>query len=146
LSTSLGGQDDPLGDDSGSSHQPCDGHDRHRCDESAFQARSRLLESAYEACLAHELRKQGLRAAKQIGLPVVYDGETIDVGYRVDLLVEDLVVVELKCVERLHPVHEAQLLSYIRLSGKNVGLLINFHVAHLRNGIKRMVDGKDWEK
>ena len=105
-----------------------------------------LLESAYEACLAHELRKQGLRAAKQIALPVVYDGETIDVGYRMDLLVEDLVVVELKCVERLHPVHEAQLLSYIRLSGKNVGLLINFHVAHLRNGIKRMVDGKNWEK
>ena len=105
-----------------------------------------LLESAYEACLAHELSKQGLRAAKQIGLPAVYDGETIDVGYRVDLLVEDLAVVELKCVERLHPVHEAQLLSYIRLSGKNVGLLINVHVAHLRNGIKRMVDGKDWEK
>jgi len=79
-------------------------------------------------------------------LPVVYDGEIIDLGYRIDLLVEDLVIVELKCVECISPVHQAQLLSYIRLSCKNVGLLINFHVAHLRNGIKRMVDGKNWEK
>jgi GxxExxY protein len=105
-----------------------------------------LLEGAYEACLAHELRKEGLRVNRQVELPVVYDGETIDLGYRIDLLVEDLVVVELKCVESINPVHQAQLLSYIRLSGKNVGLLINFHVAHLRNGIKRMVDGKNWEK
>jgi GxxExxY protein len=105
-----------------------------------------LLESAYEACLLHELRKQGITAAYQVVLPVVYDGETIDIGYRIDLLVEDLVVVELKCVESINPLHEAQLLSYIRLSGKNVGLLINFHVTHLRNGIKRMVDGKNWEK
>jgi GxxExxY protein len=105
-----------------------------------------LLEGVYEACLAHELRKEGLRVSRQVELPVVYDGETIDLGYRIDLLVEDLVVVELKCVESTNPVHQAQLLSYIRLSGKNVGLLINFHVAHLRNGIKRMVDGKNWEK
>jgi GxxExxY protein len=76
----------------------------------------------------------------------VYDGERIDLGYRIDLLVEDLIVVELKCVECINPVHQAQLLSYIRLSGKHVGLLINFHVAHLRNGIKRMVDGRNWEK
>jgi GxxExxY protein len=81
-----------------------------------------------------------------VELPVVYDGETIDLGYRIDLLVEDLVIVELKCVECINPVHQAQLLSYIRLSGKHVGLLINFHVAHLRNGIKRMVDGRNWEK
>jgi GxxExxY protein len=105
-----------------------------------------LLESAYEACLAHELRKQNLRVAQQVGLPVIYDGERIDLGYRIDLIVEDVVIVELKCAEAINPVHQAQLLSYIRLSGRNVGLLINFHVAHLRDGIKRMVDGNDWEK
>ncbi len=105
-----------------------------------------LLESAYEACLAHELRKQGIRVAQQVGLPVIYDGERIDLGYRIDLIVEDIVIVEIKSVEAINPVHQAQLLSYIRLSGRNVGLLINFHVAHLRDGIKRMVDGQDWEK
>jgi GxxExxY protein len=105
-----------------------------------------LLESAYEACLAHELRKQGMRVAQQVGLPVVYDGEKIDLGYRIDLIVEDVVVVEIKSVEAINPVHQAQLLSYIRLSGRRVGLLINFHVAHLHDGIKRMVDGKDWER
>jgi GxxExxY protein len=105
-----------------------------------------LLESAYEACMIHEIRKQGLKALSQVALPVVYDDEIIDLGYRIDLLVEDLVIVELKCVECINPVHQAQLLSYMRLSGKNVGLLINFHVAHLRNGIKRMVDGRNWEK
>jgi GxxExxY protein len=104
-----------------------------------------LLESAYEACLLHELRKQGLKVANQGGLPVVYDGEKIDLGNRIDLVVEDLVIVEVKCVEALHPVHQAQLLSYMRLSGKNVGLLINFYVAHLRDGIKRMVDGQNWQ-
>jgi GxxExxY protein len=105
-----------------------------------------LLESAYEACLAHELRKRGLRVAQQVGLPVIFDGERIDLGYRIDLIVEDLVIVEIKCVDAINPVHQAQLLSYIRLSGRNVGLLINFHVAHLRDGIKRMVDGQDWER
>jgi GxxExxY protein len=105
-----------------------------------------LLESAYEACLTHELRKQSLSVARQVGLPVIYDGERIDLGYRIDLIVEDLVIIEIKSVEAINPVHQAQLLSYIRLSGRNVGLLINFHVAHLRDGIKRMVDGKDWER
>lgn len=105
-----------------------------------------LMESAYEACMIHELRKQGLKAVGQVLLPVIYDGEKIDLGYRIDVLVEDLVVLELKCVESIHPIHEAQLLSYIRLSGKNIGLLINFHVLHLRNGIKRMVSGANWEK
>src|SRR6202521_2295630 len=105
-----------------------------------------LLESAYQACLLHELRKQGLTVASQVVLPVVYDGQTIDLGYRMDLLVEDLVIIELKCVEAVNPIHEAQLLSYLKLSGRNVGLLINFHVAHLRNGVKRMVNGKNWEK
>ena len=105
-----------------------------------------LLESAYAACLAHELSKRGHRVDTQVGLPVVYDGEKLDLGYRIDLLVENLVIVEVKCVEAIHPVHEAQLLSYLRLSGKNVGLLINFYVVHLRAGIKRMVDGRNWEK
>lgn len=105
-----------------------------------------LLESAYQACLAQELRNRGLQVATQLGLPVVYDGEKLDLGYRIDLLVEGLVIVEIKCVDTIHPVHEAQLLSYLRLSGKNVGLLINFHVARLKDGIRRMVDGKDWEK
>jgi GxxExxY protein len=105
-----------------------------------------LLESAYHACLLHELRKQGLSVASQVGLPVVYDGERIDLGYRIDLIVGDVVIVEVKCVEAINPVHQAQLLSYMRLSGRQVGLLINFHVAHLRDGIKRMVDGYDWQK
>jgi len=82
----------------------------------------------------------------QVGLPVVYDGQKLDLGYRIDLLVENLVIVEVKCAEAIHPVHEAQLLSYLRLSGKSVGLLINFHVARLKDGIKRMVDGRDWDR
>jgi GxxExxY protein len=105
-----------------------------------------LLESAYQACLAHELRKRGLRVETQVPLPVVYEGEKLDLGYRLDVLVEGLVVVEIKCVEAIHPVHQAQLLSYLRLSGRKVGLLINFYVAHLRDGITRMVDGYGWQK
>jgi GxxExxY protein len=100
-----------------------------------------LLESAYEACLLYELRKQGIRAISQVLLPVVYDGVTIDLGYRMDLLVEDSVVVELKCVDSINSVHEGQLLSYLRLSGKRVGLIVNFHVAHLRDGIRRFLNG-----
>jgi GxxExxY protein len=105
-----------------------------------------LLESAYQACLAHELRKRGLHVAMQVGLPVVYEGEKIELGYRMDLVVEGSVVVEVKSIEAIHPVHEAQLLSYMRLSGIPVGLLINFNVARLRDGIKRMVDGYEWDK
>ena len=105
-----------------------------------------LLESAYHACLAHELRKQGLAVESQVGLPLVYDGEKLDLGYRIDLIVNDVVIVEVKCVEAVIPVHQAQLLSYMRLSGRQVGLLINFHVAHLRDGIRRMVDGYEWSK
>jgi GxxExxY protein len=105
-----------------------------------------LLESAYQACLAHELRSRGLRAETQVGLPVVYEGQKLDLGYRIDLLVENLVIVEIKSVDAIHPIHEAQLLSYLRLSGKNVGLLINFHVVRLKDGITRMVDGKNWEQ
>lgn len=105
-----------------------------------------LLENAYEACLLHELRKQGLRVESQVTLPVLYDGIKIDLGYRLDLVIEGAVVVELKCVAELDAVHEAQLLSYLKLSGKNVGLLINFHVPHLRDGIKRLVSGRGWDK
>ena len=105
-----------------------------------------LLESAYQGCLAHELRKRGFGTATQVGLPVVFDGEKIELGYRIDLVVENLVIVEVKSVEAFHPVHQAQLLSYMRLSGIGVGLLINFYVTHLRDGIKRMADGKNWER
>jgi len=103
-----------------------------------------LLESAYEACLLHELRKAGLHAQAQVALPVVYDNVKLDLGYRLDLVVEDLVIVEVKSVEALTPVHQAQLLSYLKLSGKSLGLLINFNVAHLKEGIKRMVVGTNW--
>ena len=99
-----------------------------------------LLESAYETCLTYELRKRGLRVLVQHPLPVVYDGMRLDVGYRIDMLVEDAVVVDLKAVAKVLPVHEAQLLSYLKLSDRRVGLLINFHVLHLRDGIKRMVN------
>lgn len=99
-----------------------------------------LLESAYEGCLLHELRKRGLRVLSQVILPVVYDTVTIDVGYRIDLLVEGCVMVELKSIDKLVPINEAQLLTYLKLSGVKVGLLINFNVLHLKDGIKRMVN------
>ena len=99
-----------------------------------------LLESAYEACLIRELRKRGLRVEAQVPISVVYDGETLDVGYRADLIVEALVLVELKSVETVLPVHKAQLFSYLRLSGMQVGLLINFNVEHLKDGIKRVIN------
>jgi len=99
-----------------------------------------LLESAYEGCLLHELRKRGIRALSQVVLPVVYDTVTIDVGYRIDVLVEDCVIVELKSIDKLVPIHEAQLLTHLTLSGVKVGLLINFNVLHLKDGIKRMVN------
>jgi len=99
-----------------------------------------LLESAYEGCLLHELRKRGIRALSQVVLPVVYDTVTIDVGYRIDVLVEDCVIVELKSIDKLVPIHEAQLLTHLKLSGVKVGLLINFNVLHLKDGIKRMVN------
>jgi GxxExxY protein len=105
-----------------------------------------LLESAYQACLAHELRIRGFEVATQVGLPLVYDRQKLELGYRMDLVVENRVVLEVKSVDAIHPIHQAQLLSYMRLSGIAVGLLINFNVLHLRDGIKRMVDGKDWQK
>ena len=99
-----------------------------------------LLESAYHACLAHELRQRGVKVLTQVDLPVVYDGKRIDVGYRIDMLVDDSVVVELKTVKKVLRVHEAQLLSYLRLGGYRVGLLINFHVDRLKDGIRRMAN------
>jgi GxxExxY protein len=99
-----------------------------------------LLESAYEACLNHELRKTGLKTLTQVPLPLQYDGIKLDVGYRLDLLAEDLVVVEIKAVDSLAPIHTAQLLSYLKLSGKKVGLLLNFHVLHMKDGVKRVVN------
>ena len=99
-----------------------------------------LLESAYAACLAHELRKNGLEVKTQVALPVHYDGVQIELGYRLDLVLGDQLVVELKAIENVLPVHKAQLLSYLRLSKKKLGLLINFHVTHLREGITRIVN------
>ncbi len=96
-----------------------------------------LLESAYEACLAYELIERGLKVEQQKPLPVQYKDVKLDAGYRLDLLVEDIVVVELKAVEKVLPIHEAQILSYLKLSGLKVGLLINFNVKLLKNGIKR---------
>jgi GxxExxY protein len=100
-----------------------------------------LLESAYEACLAYELEKQGLRVRRQALVPIRYDELTIDNGYRIDLLIEELVVVELKAVSAILPVHHGQLLSYLRLGGYKLGFLLNFHVAHMRDGIVRLVNG-----
>jgi GxxExxY protein len=97
-----------------------------------------LLESTYQACLVYELRLQGLDAQSEVGLPVVYKGVVLDCGYRVDIFVEKLVIVELKAVAELTSIHEAQLLSYIKLAGCAVGLLINFNVQQLTHGIKRL--------
>jgi len=99
-----------------------------------------LLESAYEACLAYELRQLGFKVEQQLPLPVTYKHVRLDCGYRLDLLVEDAIIVEVKAVEQLAPIHDAQLLSYLRLSGKCVGLLLNFHARVLKDGLKRIVN------
>jgi GxxExxY protein len=99
-----------------------------------------LLESAYEVCLVHELRKAGLKAERQVALPVVYEGLKLDADYFIDILVEDTVVLELKSVEHVLPIHEAQLLTYLKLANKKLGLLINFNVTLLKNGIKRRIN------
>ena len=100
-----------------------------------------LLESAYEACLAHELCKRGLRVRTQVPMPIIYDGIRIKLGYRADMIVDDIIIVELKTVIKLHLIDEAQLLSYLILSKLQVGVLINFHSVHLKDGIKRMING-----
>jgi GxxExxY protein len=95
-----------------------------------------LLETPYRRCLAYELRKRGLRVEEEVPLPLTYDGLRIDAAYRIDLLVNDCVIVEVKSSVQLLPVHSAQLLTYLRLTGAPVGLLMNFYVARLRDGIK----------
>lgn len=100
-----------------------------------------LLESAYEACLVYELRHQGVRVAQQVPQPVFYKGLQLECGYRLDLLVDDRVIVELKAVETLLPIHQAQLLTYLKLRKLRLGLLINFNVPILKNGIKRLLNG-----
>ncbi len=103
-----------------------------------------LLESAYEACLAEELRLAGVHVETQVPVPVVYKGVKLEVGYRIDILVDNRLVVEVKSIDAIAPVHKAQTLSYLKLSGKSLGLLINFNVVHLKEGIKRFVMGDGW--
>jgi len=100
-----------------------------------------LLEKAYEACLLLELHENGLQAITQKTIPIMYKGTRIDAGFRLDLLIEKELIVEVKSVESMLPVHAAQLLSYLRLSGKRLGLLINFNTPRLKQGIKRIVNG-----
>ena len=110
--------------------------------DSAFKVHTTLgpglLESVYEVCLAHELKKSGHSVDRQVALPVEYDGVRLDAGLRLDLVVNDSVIVELKVVEKMNPVYEAQLLTYLKLTGKRLGLLINFNVPLIKDGIKRL--------
>ncbi|HYX82979.1 MAG TPA: GxxExxY protein [Gemmatimonadales bacterium] len=100
-----------------------------------------LLESTYGVCMFYEMNVIGLHFQHQVRLPVVYEGVSLDAGYRIDFLVENCVIVELKAVERLLPLHTAQLLTYLKLSGCKVGLILNFNVQHMRDGIDRRVNG-----
>jgi GxxExxY protein len=100
-----------------------------------------LLESVYETVMDHELRRRKLRVRRQVMIPVVYEGVVLEEGFRADLIVEDKVIVELKSVEAVHPVHKKQLLTYLRLADKQVGLLINFNVSLIKDGISRVVNG-----
>src|SRR5687767_7861083 len=99
-----------------------------------------LLEGAYEGCLVHELRKRGHLVLQQLALPILYDEICIDLGYRIDLLVDRAVVAEVKSVHKLAPIHNAQLLSYLKLGGYKIGLLLNFNVPQLNDGIRRIVN------
>ena len=98
-----------------------------------------LLESTYEHCLSHDLDQTGLFIEKQKPLPVVYQGLKLESGYRIDLMVERQIIVEIKAVEQLTPTHEAQILTYLKLSGCELGMLVNFNVAHLKNGMHRKI-------
>ena len=100
-----------------------------------------LLESAYEAALIYELRKMGLDVESQVALPLIYDEIKMDVGYRIDLLVEDLVIIEIKSVENLAEVHHKQVITYLKLSGKKLGILVNFNCARIDESIYRKVNG-----
>jgi GxxExxY protein len=111
--------------------------------DSAFRVHTRLgpglLESAYRAIMTHELRKRGFEVSCEVPVPIVYDEVKLDVGYRLDLLVNGCVVIEVKAVEKFNPIHEAQLLTYLKLTGIRLGFLINFHQKLIKDGIKRMV-------
>jgi len=111
--------------------------------DSAFAVHSALgpglLEKIYEVCFCHELAKKGLKFKRQVAVPVVYDGIRFDEGLRIDVLVEELVICELKAIEQTNPVWEAQLLSYMKLTEKRLGFLINFNVPIIKNGIKRII-------
>ena len=98
-----------------------------------------LLERVYEACLCHELSKRGLQFRRQVDIPITYDGMIFDEGLRLDVLVEDLIICELKAVDEMHPVWKAQLISHLKLTGKRLGFLINFNVPVMKNGIKRII-------
>jgi GxxExxY protein len=111
----------------------------------AFRAHSvlgpGLLESVYQAVLACELKKRGLKVTQQQVIPVIYEGIQIKLGFRADLIIEDSVIVEIKSIDAISPVHKKQLLTYLRLSGKRLGLLINFNVALIKDGMMRIVNG-----
>jgi GxxExxY protein len=98
-----------------------------------------LLESAYQVVMIYELKKRGLRVQHEVPLPVVYEEVRLDAGYRLDLVVNECVIIELKAVEKIHPVHEAQLLTYLKLTGYRLGILINFNTKLIKDGIKRVV-------
>ena len=98
-----------------------------------------LLESAYETCLAYELTQRGLSVRRQVAQPIVYEDLTLEAGYRIDLLVNDAVIVEVKATDTLLPIHQAQIMTYLRLSGCRLGFLVNFNVKMFRNGIRRIV-------
>ncbi|MFA7403316.1 MAG: GxxExxY protein [Pelobacteraceae bacterium] len=99
-----------------------------------------LLESAYQKCLDYELRKMGLRVECELALPIQYEAVSIDAGYRIDMIVEEMIIIENKTVERLLPIHEAQLLTYLKMRGCRLGYLLNWNVPMLRDGIKRLVN------
>ncbi len=101
-----------------------------------------VLEKVYRTCLQHELKKAGLDVQSEVALPILYDGIRLESGCRIDLLVDNLLIVELKCAESIEPIHKAQLLTYLRLANKPLGLLLNFNVVHLREGIKRVLNNK----
>jgi len=111
--------------------------------DAAFKVHSQLgpglLESIYEKCLVKELTKRGLRVRRQVAVPIVYDGEVIDEPLRLDLLVEETVIIDVKSVEKMHPVFRAQMISYLKLTGKRLGFIINFNVPVIRQGITRVI-------
>ena len=98
-----------------------------------------LLEKVYEVCFCHELSKRELKYKRQVDIPIIYDGMTFDEGLRLDVLVEDLIICELKAVDQMNPVWEAQIISHLKLTGKRLGFLINFNVPLIKNGIKRII-------